>query len=149
MTETPELDPFDLPEWLGTGPVTWHAVDSDRTGFHVRGRLVPETGDPDSGDPDSGDWVQPCDLLAVDQAFPAPVVGEETRRLAHQAWRNGQVLLVEYGGRPALAVPGTGFSADRLVEVVGRLARAVGGRPADYVVALRLGVVRRDDGSRG
>ncbi len=77
------------------------------------------------------------------------MVGEETRRLAHQAWRNGQVLLVEYDGRPALAVPGTGFSADRLVEVVGRLARAVGGRPADYVVALRIGVVRRDDGSRG
>jgi hypothetical protein len=139
MTETPELDPFDLPEWLGTGPVTWHAEDADRTGFHVRGRLVPE----------DRDLVQPCDLLAVDQAFPAPVVGEETRRLAHQAWRNGQVLLVEYDGRPALAVPGTGFSADRLVEVMGRLARAVGGRPADYVVALRLGVVRRDDGSRG
>ena len=139
MTETPELDPFDLPEWLGTGPVTWRAEDSDRTGFHVRGCLA-------AG---QDDRTQPCDLLAVDQAFPAPVVGEETRRLAHQAWRNGQVLLVEYAGRPALAVPGTGFSADRLVEVVGRLARAVGARPADYVVALRLGVVRRDDGSRG
>ena len=138
MTELPALDPFDLPDWLGTESVTWHARGADRTGFHVLGALVGTSAE-----------EQPCDLVAVDQAFPAPVAGERTRQLAHQLWTNGQVLLVTYDGRPALAVPGTGFSADRLVEVVGRLARAVGGRPADYVVALRLGVVRRDDGSRG
>ena len=54
-----------------------------------------------------------------------------------------------YDGRPALAVPGTGFSADRVVEVLARLARSVGARPENYVVALRLGVVRGDRGTGG
>ena len=138
MTDLPALDPFDLPDWLGTGSVTWHARGADRTGFHVLGALV--------GD---GGQEQPCDLLAVDQAFPEPVAGEGTRRLAHQLWRNGQVLLVTYAARPALAVPGTGFGADRVVEVVGRLVKAVGARPENYVVALRLGVVRGDRGTGG
>jgi hypothetical protein len=135
LTDLPLLDAFDLPDWLGTGPVTWHAREADRTGFHVRGALV------------GPDAEQPCDLLAVDQAFPEPVVGEGTRRLAHQAWRNGQVLLVAYDDRPALAVPGAGFGPDRIVTVVARLAKAVGARPENYVVALRLGVVRGDDGA--
>jgi hypothetical protein len=135
------LDPFDLPDWLGTGPVTWHAEDADRTGCHVRGTLRPSA----PGEAQQ----QPCDLLGVDQAFPAPVADDETRRLAHQAWRNGQVQLVRYDGRPALAVPGTGFSADRIVDVLERLARAVGAKPADYVVALRLGVVRREGRTGG
>ncbi|RYP83593.1 hypothetical protein EKO23_18435 [Nocardioides guangzhouensis] len=138
MPDLDELDPFDLPDWLGTGCVTWQAREADRTGFHVRGVLRAD-------DPGRDAQEQPCDLLAVDQAYPVPVVGEETRRHAHQAWRNGQVLLVAYDGTPALAVPGTGFAADRIVDVVGRLARAVGARPDDYVVALRLGVVRRDE----
>jgi hypothetical protein len=132
------LDPFDLPDWLGTGSVTWHAREADRTGFHVRGALVGEGGE-----------EQPCDLVAVDQAFPVPVAGERTRQLAHQLWTNRQVLLVTYADRPALAVPGTGFGAGRVVEVVGRLARAVGARPENYVVALRLGVVRGDRGTDG
>lgn len=135
MPDLDELDPFDLPDWLGTGCVTWQARDADRTGFHVRGVLRS----------DDGADEQRCDLLAVDQAYPSPVVGEETRRRAHQAWRNGQVLLVTYDGGPALAVPGTAFAADRIVDTVGRLAKAVGARPENYVVALRLGVVRRDD----
>ncbi len=137
MTDLLELDAFDLPDWLGTGQVTWHADGTDRTGFHVSGTLV------------GGEREQPCDLLAVDQAFPAPVAGEVTRQLAHQAWRNGQVLLVTYADRPTLACPGTGFGADRVVEVIGRLAKAVGARPENYVVALRLGVVGGDRGSGG
>ena len=138
MTELPALDPFDLPDWLGTGSVTWHARGVDRTGFHVVGALVGGSGE-----------EQPCDLVAVDQAFPAPVAGERTRQLAHQLWTNGQVLLVTYDGRPALAVPGTGFSADRVLEVLARLARSVGARPENYVVALRLGVARGDRGAGG
>ena len=137
MPDLDELDPFDLPDWLGTGCVTWQARDADRTGYHVRGVLRADDPDREAAD-------QPCDLLAVDQAYPVPVVGEGTRRLAHQAWRNGQVLLVAYDGVPALAVPGTAFAADRIVDTVGRLAKAVGARPQNYVVALRLGVVRRD-----
>jgi hypothetical protein len=138
LTELTPLDPFDLPDWLGTGSVTWHAQGADRTGVHVRGTLVGECGE-----------EQPCDLVAVDQAYPAPVAGERTRQLVHQLWTNGQVLLVTYDERPALAVPGTGFGADRAVEVLARLARSVGARPEDYVIALRVGVVRGDRGSGG
>ncbi|MCH1866866.1 hypothetical protein [Nocardioides sp. CFH 31398] len=35
------LDPFDLPEWLGTEAVTWRAEDSVRAGHLVRGRIGP------------------------------------------------------------------------------------------------------------
>jgi len=126
-------DPFDLPEWLGTGEVTWYAEASDRTGHFVRGHLL------------GGDKEQPCDLLAVDQAWPAPVADEETRRAVHNAWRNGQVLLLERDGRLVVASPGTCFSADRVLEVLSRLAKAVGARPEAFVAALRVGVVRSDD----
>lgn len=126
-------DPFDLPEWLGTGEVTWYAEASERTGHSVRGRLL------------GGDEEHPCDLLAVDQAWPAPVADEETRRAVHNAWRNGQVLLLEHDGRLVVAAPGTCFSADRVLDVLGRLAKAVGARPEAFVAALRVGVVRSDD----
>jgi hypothetical protein len=126
-------DPFDLPEWLGTGEVTWYADSTDRVGHSVRGRLV------------DADEEHPCDLLAVDQAWPAPVADEETRRAAHNAWRNAQVLLLEESGRLVVAVPGTCFSADRVLEVLARLAKAVGARPECFVAALRVGVMRSDD----
>ena len=48
------------------------------------------------------------------------------------------VLLVEYDGRLTLAVPGTAYSADGVLETVGRLAKAVGVRPGRFVVTLRL-----------
>lgn len=126
------LDPFDLPEWLGTEEVTWHAETVDRGEHHVRGRLT------------CSGREQECDLLAVDQAFPAPVVDEGTRRLAHQAWRNGEVLLVSRDGRLTLAAPGTAFSADAVLALLARLARAVGGSPQQFVAALRVGVVGTD-----
>jgi hypothetical protein len=125
-------DPFELPEWLGTQQVVWHADAGDRNGHHVRGRLV-------AGDDELG-----CDLLAVDQAYPGPVVGEDMRRQVHQAWRNGEVALLEYDGRLALAAPGTCFGADRILDLLGRLARAVGARPGNYVAALRVGVTGTD-----
>ena len=31
-----------------------------------------------------------CDLLAVDEAYPAPVAGDDVRRRAHQAWRTAR-----------------------------------------------------------
>ena len=33
------VDPFDLPDWLGTDEVTWSADAGLRTGHHVRGNL--------------------------------------------------------------------------------------------------------------
>lgn len=121
-----EMDPFDLPEWLGEGEVTWSATSSLTGSAHVRGEL---TG--------AGDAV-PCDLLAADLAYPEPVLDPDWRRSAHQQWTHGQVLLVEYDGRLTLAAPGIDFTADRVLECLGRLAKAVGAEPERFVAALRL-----------
>ena len=121
-----EVDAFYLPEWLGESEVTWRAESSIRGSHHLTGELV------------GGDEPLPCDLLAADLAYPAPVLDGEWRRAAHQQWTLGQVLLVEYDGRLTLAVPGTGFTADRVLESLGRLAKAVGVKPSRFVAALRL-----------
>lgn len=120
------VDAFDLPDWLGTGEVTWTATTSVHGGHLVVGEL--------SG----ADGSLGCDLLGADQAFPVPVLDDDWRRQTHQAWTHGQVLLVEYDGRLTLAVPGTTFTADRALEAIGRLAKAVGVKPRDFLVALRL-----------
>lgn len=120
------VDPFDLPEWLGTGDVTWTATASVHGGHLVTGELSGDGG------------PMACDLLGADQAFPQPVLGDGWRQQAHQAWTHGQVLLVEYDGRLSLAVPGTDFTADRALEAIGRLAKAVGVKPGRFVAALRL-----------
>lgn len=144
---TTEVDPFDLPDWLGTGQVTWRAVDSLHAAGDVRGEL---TGGPADG---SGDGVPegplPCDLLAVDVAHPRPVADDSLRRATHLAWAHGQVHLVERRGRLALATPGTGFTADRVLEVVARLALAVGARPTSYAVWLRVGAPGGDPSHLG
>ena len=62
-----DVDPFDLPEWLGVGQVVWHADQGLRSGHLVAGRLV------------SGDDVLACDLLAVDEAYPVPVTDDDSR----------------------------------------------------------------------
>lgn len=121
------VDPFDLPEVLGTAEVVWRAEDG-LAGHLVRGRLEPEGG-----------AALPCDLLAVDDAYPAPVLDDATRLVVHQAWRHGQVHLASCGDRLTLMVPGSTFSSDLVLDVVGRLAKALGARPASYAVLLRLG----------
>lgn len=120
------VDPFDLPEWLGEGEVTWSAATSVHAGHLVTGELSAPTG------------TLGCDLLGVDQAFPVPVLDDDWRRRTHQAWTHGQVLVLEYDGRLTLAVPGTEFTADRALEALGRFARAVGARPGSYLAAIRL-----------
>jgi hypothetical protein len=122
------LDAFDLPDWLGEGEVTWTSDDSTRSGASVAGCLVGPDG-----------TRHPCDLLAVDLAYPAPVVDDRVRTAAHQAWRHGQVLLLDEHGRATLAVPGTSFTADTVLDAVTRLAKAVGASPAAWSVRLRLG----------
>ena len=69
-----DVDPFDLPEWLGDREVVWRADAGLRTGHHVRGRLTADGAD---------DLV--CDLLAVDEAYPQPVVDDASRLRVHQA----------------------------------------------------------------
>jgi hypothetical protein len=121
-----ELDPFDLPDWLGEGPVAW-ATDKGLGGHLVAGCL---TGAPDQ--------LLLCDLLAVDQAYPVPVLDDGLRTRVHQTWRHGQVLLLADGGRATVATPGTGWTADRVLETFTRVARAVGSDPARWSVRLGL-----------
>lgn len=125
-----DVDPFDLPEWLGTHDVVWRADQGLRTGHLVRGRLTT----------DSEDALEiACDLLAVDEAYPAPVVDDAGRLRVHQAWRHGQVVIGEVESRLVLAVPGTRFGPDLVLEALGRLARAVGAHAERYAALLRLG----------
>ena len=133
MESTPiiDVDPFDLPEWLGVGQVVWHADAGLRSGHLVAGRLA------------SDDDVLACDLLAVDEAYPGPVTDDDSRLRAHQAWRHGQVLLGRYADRLVLAAPGTRFDADRVLDTLARLARAVGGSPDNMAALLRIGAEKQ------
>jgi hypothetical protein len=122
-----ELDPFDLPDWVGEGAVSW-ATDQGLTGHLVAGCLTSAAGE-----------TLPCDLLAVDQAYPAPVLDEATRTRVHQTWRHGQVLLLMRDGRATVAVPGMSWSADDVLEALTRLARSVGADPTSWSAHLGLG----------
>ena len=57
----------------------------------------------------------------------------------HQAWRHGQVVIGEHDSRMVLAVPGTRFGPELVLEALSRLARAVGARAERYAALLRLG----------
>ena len=128
-----DVDPFDLPPWLGEGHVTWSSDRGVRTGHLVAGHL---TGDDDPA------LSVACDLLAVDEAHPTPVAPDDVRTRAHLAWRHGQILLVERDDRLALAVPGRSFTADLVLEAIGRLAKAVGAEQDHYAARLRIGADR-------
>ena len=69
----------------------------------------------------------------------APVVDDETRLRVHQAWRHGQVVVGEVDSRLVLAVPGTRFGPDLVLDALGRLSRAVGARSERWGAMLRLG----------
>jgi hypothetical protein len=120
-----EVDPFELPEWLGRGEVTWTTDGGLTSGHRVVGTLTAEDG------------TVPCDLLAVDDAYPAPVAADGLRMRAHRAWRHGEVLVVADGDRIVLAIPGSRLEAESALDAVGRLARAVGAPPGSYAVRLR------------
>ena len=115
------VDPFDLPEWLGTEPATWTAESSVGTSHLVTGWLV-----------GPGQQRQACDVLAGDLAHPAPVLDDRWRTAAHQAWSLGELLLVEYDGRLTLVLPGTTVGAEPVLEAMRRLVKAVGA-PADRI----------------
>ncbi|MQW75170.1 hypothetical protein GHK92_04730 [Nocardioides sp. dk4132] len=129
-----DVDPFDLPDWLGTGEVTWTSRSGLRAGHLVAGVLHPG-----EAAVDADAYAVACDLLAVDAAYPVPVVGEPDRTRTHQAWHRGEVHLVEHEARLTLAIPGTGFDADLVLDALGRLARAVGASPERYSACLRIG----------
>jgi len=131
-----EVDPFDLPDWLGTGEVTWESRAGLRTGHQVQGELRGRVEEE----------LLRCDLLAVDEAYPAPVVEEVSRSRAHQAWQHGQVLVAELDGLLVLGVPGTRFDADRVLDALDRLAKAVGASPDHFAARLRIGSEARRTG---
>lgn len=131
-TTLTEVDPFELPEWLGTGEVTWESLAGLRTGHHVHGELHGQ----------AEEHRLPCDLLAVDDAYPAPVVEEAVRSRAHQVWEHGQVLVGERDGRLVLGVPGTRFDAERVLDALARLAKAVGASPDHFAARIRLGAAQ-------
>jgi hypothetical protein len=121
-----ELDPFDLPEWVGDGPVTWTA-ERGLEGHLVAGRLTGGSGQELS-----------LDLLAVDQAYPAPVLDEAARTHVHQSWRHGQVSMLSNGERPTVAAPGTSWTADAVLNVLTRVTKAVGADPSSWSVRFTL-----------
>jgi hypothetical protein len=123
----PELDPFDLPDWLGEREVTWSSERGLTSGHRAEGVLLAEGADP-----------LPCDLLAIDDAYPEPVASDAVRVRAHQVWQYGEVLLLSDAGRLVLALPGSRLDADAAVTAIGRLARAVGAAPGAYAVLLRV-----------
>ena len=126
-----DIDPFDLPDWLGTSEVVWSSDAGLRTGHLVKGRLTAD-----------GEADLVCDLLAVDEAYPAPVTDDHARARAHQSWRHDQVLLGTYADRLTLAVPGTRFDADRVIDALARMAKAVGASPDHWAALLRIGAER-------
>jgi hypothetical protein len=123
-----DADPFDLPEWLGVDEITWTPDDGLHEGL-VAGRLRSERDGTEAT----------CDLLAADVAYPAPVMPEDLRVRVHQTWRHGEVLLVERDGRLTLAAPGIEPPADQVLEMLRRLAKAVGSRPERFAARLYLG----------
>ena len=123
-----ERDPFDLPEWMGECEVTWESARPLRADHRVIGALTAPGHEP-----------LPCDLLAVDDAYPEPVAADQTRVRAHQVWRHGEVLLVSDADRLVLVVPGSRLDPETVLQAVGRLARAVGAAPGSYAVHLKVG----------
>jgi hypothetical protein len=122
-----ELDPFDLPDWLGEREVTWTSEGCITAGHRVEGALTAQGVNP-----------LPCDLLAIDDAYPEPVASDAVRVRAHQVWQYGEVLLVVDTERVVLAVPGSRLDADTALIAVGRLARAVGAASGTYAVRLQV-----------
>jgi hypothetical protein len=121
------VDAFDLPDWLGTEYVVWHAESSLVEAAQVAGTL--KAGDGRS---------HQLDLLAVDAAYPRPVCPEAERTAAHQAWHYGEVILLRIDSRLAAAVPGTRFDANIMCETLRRVAKSVGAPPTSFTVAVTL-----------
>lgn len=135
MTGWSVADPFELPDWLALAPVIWRA-----TSPLGRARVCGELHARLSADgPALG-----CDLLGVDEAWPVPVADPALRTAAHQAWRRGDLHLVEYDDRLTLTLPGCAIDAEDALEAVERLARSVGADPATYSVLLVAGGHGRD-----
>lgn len=106
--------------------MTWAATTALADGPRVAGHLQGPSGQ-----------VEPLDLLACDAAYPTPVLGEDERHLAHQAWQFGEVLLISYEGCTTAVMPGSRFDANDACEVLRRVAKAVGAS-GNFTVSIAL-----------
>lgn len=107
--------------------MTWAATTALTGGALVAGALTGWSGQ-----------VEPLDVLACDAAYPRPVLGEDERLQAHQAWQFGEVLLIVHEGRTTAAMPGSRFEANEVCEVIRRVAKAVGASTGHFTVSIAL-----------
>lgn len=121
------FDAFDLPEWVGTTPVTWRSETALENATRVEGEFRGEAGE-----------CQAFDLLAADTAYPTVVCTDSERHDAHQAWQFGEVILLEIDGRVCAAVPSSRFDANLACEAMRRVAKAVGADKSRFWVSLSL-----------
>lgn len=127
-----EIDPFDLPEWLGAGAdVVWAPDHGIGEGHLLAGHL--------SGQDDGTPVAAACDLVAIDQAYPEAVAEDALRVAVHRAWHHGQVWLAQSQDRLCVLVPGDRFTPELVLEALRRLAAAVGAEPRRYAALLRIG----------
>lgn len=124
MSNIEEVDPFDLPEWLGEGEVTWLSQDEDPG--HRRGLIM-----------GSADERLQLDVVAADRAYPQAFLPDIWRTHVHRAWEHNQVLLLEIDSRLMMLIPGTRVSADDVLGAMSRFARSIGAFPASFVVSIR------------
>ena len=121
--------PSTSPTGSGSAEVTWAAESGLRAGHHVTGCLY-----------EPGEQRVACDLLAVDHAYPG-AGGRRRHPTPHPpglGTRPGPPR-PPTSGRLTLLVPGTDFTADLVLDALGRLAKAVGASPDRYAVRLRIG----------
>jgi hypothetical protein len=119
-------DPFDLPEWLGSGELTWVAA-SGLASASLSGALVGQDGE-----------RLPLSIIAADRAYPTPVVDEEVRRAVHQAWALNQVVILDDDGCQTLAVPTVTLDTELVCEAMRRFARAIGVDTSRVSLTIRL-----------
>ncbi len=122
------FDAFDLPDWIGTEPVTWRAETSLQSGPQVPGLLTAA----------DGRRHQQLDLLAADAAHPRLVCPDSLRHDVHQAWRLGEVSLLQSDDRVVVAAPGTEFDASSVCELLRRFAKSVGAPAGTLTVSIVL-----------
>ena len=122
-----ERDAFDLPDWLGTEPVSWRCSSPLDSGPYVRGELTAADG-----------RRQELNLIAVDAAFPVPVCPEPQRRAVHRAWQYGEVVLLEVNDCMSAGVPGRRFDANLACETLRRLAKSVAAKDGAFTMSITL-----------
>ena len=122
-----EIDPFDLPDWLGETEVTWAADRGLATGHRVAGQLTADG-----------------QLRAVRPAgrrrrLPRPVAADPVRVRAHQAWRHGEVLIVGTATACSSPCPGSVWTPRPPSRPSPGSRAPSGPRTASYAVRLRVG----------